>query len=92
MEPTLSQALHLINGNTLTEKIGHAEGRLQRLLKAKKSDREILRDLYLAAYSRVPSEREEREVLEAIKGGDRKVVLEDVFWAVLNSAEFLFTH
>jgi hypothetical protein len=92
MEPTLSQALHLINGTTLAEKISHADGRLKRLLVEKTSDREILRELFLAAYARVPTAREEKDLLAAIAEGDRAIVLEDVFWAVLNSAEFLFNH
>ncbi len=53
-EPNLSQALHLMNGEALQEKIASPEGRLAKLVAAKKSEAEILDDLYLAAYGRPP--------------------------------------
>ena len=92
MEPTLSQALHLINGDTVSAKIKDKNGRLSKRLSAKASDQEILHELYQAAYSRLPTEAEERDLLSMLKSGDRRVLLEDIYWAVLNSAEFLFNH
>jgi hypothetical protein len=41
----------------------------------------------------MPSERERIETLAVVlQATDRKQALEDVFWAILNSPEFLFNH
>ncbi|MEQ8768376.1 MAG: DUF1549 and DUF1553 domain-containing protein [Planctomycetota bacterium] len=92
-EPTLGQALHLINGPTLTQKLRHERGRLKQLLASEASDEVILETLYLSAYARPPRPDELEALRAEIEGaGDRAAVLEDVFWAILNSKEFLFTH
>ena len=46
-EPNISQALDLMNGDAVQEKVASPQGRLAKLLEAKKSDDEILNDLYL---------------------------------------------
>jgi hypothetical protein len=91
--PTLSQALHLINGQTMTSKIGAANGRLTRLVTASAPAEEIINDLYLAAYSRPPQPDEKTTLLKAVTDAkDKKAALEDVYWAILNSKEFVFNH
>ena len=92
-EPTLSQALHLINGPTIANKIKAGGGRLDRLMKAESTPESIIQELYVAALTRRPTEKE----LEAAKqyvaqSPNVRAGLEDVFWAVLNSREFVFNH
>jgi hypothetical protein len=92
-ESNLSQALQMINGPTVHNKLRDANGRIAKLVAANKSDDEIIHELYLAALSRKPVPAE----LEAAKkhiaaGGDRKLAMEDIGWALLNSKEFLFQH
>lgn len=92
MEPTLSQALHLINGDTVNAKIRQG-AIIDTMLKQKMEPLEIAEKLYISALSRRPTEAE----LENFKGlfADPKLVkqgLEDIFWALLNSREFLFNH
>jgi hypothetical protein len=93
MEPTLSQALHLMNGDSVNDRIrqGNVVGRL---LKAGKSGNEIVQELYLRAFGRTPLPKEWDAVNKALaEGADAKqAVLEDLFWALLNSKEFYFTH
>jgi len=91
-EPTLSQALHLINGNTVHNKI-RSGGLVKKLLEAKKTPAEITEHLYVRCLSRKPTS-EEAERLAALVAQAESVEqgLEDVFWAVLNSREFLFNH
>jgi hypothetical protein len=88
------QALHLMNSNKLQSKIASSEGRAKKLGDSKLSEKEIVSDLYLAAYSRSPTEEEMALALEAFSGKEtsRKSAIEDLMWALLNSAEFVFNH
>ncbi len=92
MEPNLSQALHLINGDTVGNKIRQGNV-IKKLIDAGKSDDEILKELYLRCFSREPNESE----FTALKGTiteneNRQQALEDIFWALLNAREFVFNH
>jgi len=92
MEPTLSQALHLLNGDTTNNRI--RQGRvIDEMLKEKMEPLQIVEQLYITCLTRKPTQAE----LDSIKplfaeGSDVKQGLEDVFWALLNSREFLFNH
>jgi hypothetical protein len=89
----LAQALQLINGPTVNEKVRSASNRLTGLLASKKSEKEILDDLYFVALSRAPEVDEVKAALAHIaKGKDKRKAWEDVLWAVLNTREFLFRH
>ncbi|MGE0607466.1 MAG: DUF1549 and DUF1553 domain-containing protein [Pirellulales bacterium] len=91
-EPTLSQALHLINGETAEGKI-RAGGVLQKLTAAGMTPPQVIEQLYLRTLSRQPS-TQEMEKFNGLLAADPEPakVLEDVFWALLNSREFLFNH
>lgn len=92
MEPNLGQALHLLNGESVHQKV--KEGAVvKHLLEAKKSTPQVLSDLYLRCLSRRPTDDETRSVESQLIGAkDQRLALEDVFWALLNSREFLFNH
>jgi hypothetical protein len=91
-QPNLSQALHLINGDTIQKKI--VKGRvIDRLMKSKVSNRDIVDELYLRCLSRSPTDLERDALVDQIRSSDnRKQALQDIFWALLNSREFLFNH
>lgn len=94
MEPTLSQALHLMNGDAVHSNI-QAGGVITKLInEEKKTDKEIIEELYLRCFGRFPNEKELATVNKALAEtpDNRKAVLEDLFWALLNSKEFFFTH
>jgi len=92
-ESNLSQALQMINGPTVHNKLRAENGRIHKMIQEKKSDDDIIRTLYLAALSRVPVEAEIAASKKHIAASsDRKLALEDVGWAILNSKEFLFQH
>jgi hypothetical protein len=89
--PDLRQVLHLLNNPALQQLIASDAGRIPKLLAAGKSDREICEELYLAALSRFPDDEEMQSMLEYVAGTpDRRKALEDVLWAVLNTAEFAY--
>ena len=92
MEPTLSQALHLLNGGTVNDKIKQG-GLVPKLIAARKYPEERVMELYVRCLSRKPTP-EELEKLQPLfaEGSDQARALEDVFWALLNSREFLFNH
>jgi hypothetical protein len=94
-EPSLVQALHISNGETISKKLAAKEGKLESLMASGLADYRIIEELYLSALSRYPSDQELRQFLDVINEtpeDDRRAVLEDVFWAVLSSREFLFNH
>jgi hypothetical protein len=92
-DSNLAQALQLINGPTVNEKLRAVNNRIGRLLAKKLSEREILNDLYLATLSRLPTEEDVKVSLEHVgKAQDKRKAWEDVHWALVNSKEFLFRH
>lgn len=92
-DSNLSQALQLINGPTVHNKIRAENGRVHQWIKAGKTDQEITSLLYLTALSRQPSETELQTAARHIAAtSDRSQALEDIAWAVINSKEFLFQH
>jgi hypothetical protein len=92
MEPNLSQALHLLNGDTVHNRI--RDGKLiERRLAEKKSPEEIIDELYVRSVTRHPTDDERTAFAAALeKEPDQKKELEDIYWALLNSREFLFNH
>jgi len=88
------QVLHLMNSNKVQSRIANAEGRAKKLAESKMSEREIVEDLYLSAYGRTPTEEELRIASKAFASDSatRKTAIEDLMWAMINSAEFVFNH
>jgi hypothetical protein len=92
MEPNLSQALHLLNGDTVTNRI--REGKLiDGRFADKKTPTDIVDELYVRTLTRRPTTEESNALAAAIdEASDKKKEVEDVFWAILNSREFSFNH
>jgi hypothetical protein len=66
-----------------------------KVLDQKLPDEKIINDLYLNSLSRYPKETEKDKLLEilgAAPESERRQAVEDIYWAVLSSKEFLFNH
>ncbi len=92
-EPTLAQVLHLVNGDTVQSALKAKEGRLEQLVASETAPADAIHQLWLAAYSRPPTDAEKQQVETYIASAeDKRIALEDTFWSVLNSKEFIFNH
>jgi hypothetical protein len=100
-EPSITQALHVINGDTINRKLTASRGLIQELITANAGNEAAIERIYLAALSRYPSADEKTALSAALAAastgatGDasaRRKALEDLAWAILTGREFLFTH
>jgi len=92
MEPNLSQALHLLNGDTVEQKI-RSGGLIKARLAAKETPEQIIEELYIRSFSRKPVEKELASLKAILASAPSpKEFLDDLFWSLLNSREFLFNH
>jgi uncharacterized protein DUF1553 len=103
-EPSITQALHVINGDTLNKKLSDPNGFASLALKLGLGDARILEHLFLAAYSRYPNQNEKQSLSAALaksrettgspeaQRDARQKALEDMMWALLTSKEFLFNY
>jgi uncharacterized protein DUF1549/uncharacterized protein DUF1553 len=88
---SLSQALNLINGATVSDAIGDPEGRIAHWVIEKLSDKKMVEELYLAALSRPPEPKEfELGLSYLAQSPNRAERAQDLMWALINSNAFLF--
>lgn len=93
MEPSLSQALHLLNGDTVNSKIVQGKFVASRMKEGKKP-LEIINEMYISCLSRKPTDKEYSSLIQVLDENkkDEANTLNDVFWSLLNSREFIFNH
>jgi hypothetical protein len=95
-EPSVTQALHVANGDTFNKKLGSPNGRIAQAIASARPDSELIENAFIAALSRKPSDKELQQFTsslgEAKDAKERRLVLEDAYWALLSSREFLFNH
>ncbi len=95
-EPSMAQALHIANGDTMNVKLAEKNNRIASMLASGKPDAALVRDAYLLCLSRPPTEGESKGVLEVLAAAkspeEKRLALEDVFWGLMSSREFLFNH
>jgi hypothetical protein len=92
LEPTLSQSLHMLNGDATTNRIRQG-GLIPKRLAEKKTPEQIIEELYLRTLVRRPAPIEMDRLKAALnEEPDKAKGLEDVFWALMNTREFVFNH
>ena len=92
-DSNLSQALQMINGPLIHEKLQNEGNRIRSLVEAGKDNAQIVNELYQVALCRLPQAEEIDAAEKHIAAQeDRVKALEDVCWALLNAKEFLFQH
>ncbi len=92
-EPSMTQVLHILNGETLLQKLEAKDNRLSKQLEANLPPEQLADELFLAALSRFPTDRERQrmaEILGVASPEERRQSVEDLYWSVLSSKEFLF--
>ncbi|MCZ6678058.1 MAG: DUF1549 domain-containing protein [Candidatus Poribacteria bacterium] len=91
LEPTLTQALHMINSRYVNNKVQAGNGTIARLMKSDLTDDLVIQDLYLRTLSRTPSPTELAETKKYIaESPSRREGFEDLLWALISSRNFLF--
>ncbi len=94
-QPSIAQMLHIANGDTLNEKLKSPNNHLTKLLTAKLTDEQLIEEAFLLTLARLPAADELKrstEILASTGAAGRRETLEDLFWALLSTKEFLFNH
>jgi hypothetical protein len=93
-EASIAQVLHLLNSPEIHAKLAHESGTVVRLVKQVPDDAALVEELYLAWFSRVPTESERATALRhfAANRSNRRAAAEDLAWSLQNSLEFIFNH
>lgn len=101
--PSMKQVLHLLNGEMLNDKLarmadekqGFTQNRIGQAIENDLPDEQIVEEAYLATLGRPPTGEERKEMLAALADvpvADRRIAVEDLYWGLMTSNEFLFQH
>jgi len=78
-----------MTSNRLTDK----DNRLGQMMAAKQTDAEMLNELFLRAFSRLPSEATAKSLSAHVaESTDKRLAWEDILWMIINSREFIYQH
>lgn len=94
-DPSMAQVLHIANGNTLNAKLAAKGNRIDQYITKQTPMEQVIEEAYLWALSRPPTDAERSRLLPVLNSAsdkDKRQVIEDLFWSLLSSNEFLFDH
>jgi hypothetical protein len=90
-DSTTPQVLHLMNSPAFNRKLALDSGRPAKLAAGTANNDKIAEEVYLLAYGRFPTDVERNAAIKSLAArGNRRQAIEDLFWALLNTPEFLF--
>jgi len=96
IQPSMVQAMHLSNGDTINKKLAQRDSRVTSLIGGGGVDGgQLVDEAFMICLSRESTREEKMPFVEALAKADTKEkreVLEDLFWALMTSREFLFQH
>jgi hypothetical protein len=92
-DPSMTQVLDISNGDTINKKLDAKDCRITGWIDGKLGPDQIIEHAYLSAFSRFPTTQERAKLAKIIQASaDRRAAVEDMYWALLSSKEFLFNH
>ena len=94
-EPSMVQVLHLVNGDTINEKLAVEKNVIGAALETDTPLGGIVDSAYLRALSRFPTEDERTRILTILSQTpteETRQSIEDLYWSILSSREFPFQH
>jgi hypothetical protein len=92
-KPSMVQVLHLSNGDTLNSNLRSEKSCINVMIQ--QSDEQVIEETYLLCLSRLPSDAERKRLSRIFDDSpeiERREAVEDLFWALMTSREFLFQH
>ncbi len=94
---TVVQALLMMNGREINDAITRKDkGTVAKAMKSSSNSQQVINDLFLATYNRPAKAAEIKKIAQALpmrtREKDPMAPYQDVFWALLNSNEFLLNH
>jgi hypothetical protein len=91
-ESTVVQALHLMNAPNIASKLTSDTGLCKRLAESDRTAQQLVEELYLIAFSRLPTAQEQSDLVAEFEkpDNDRRKLVEDILWSMLNSPEFIY--
>src|SRR5262249_2823413 len=99
VQTSILQALYFLNGKVVADAASLAKSKTLKTVvnaAASVSTAKRIEELYLSVLSRKPRPEESKRLVKYVDSGgpaqDRKTALGDVFWALLNSTEFILNH
>ena len=96
---SLPQALNLVNGATISDAVADSNGRIAKAVLGGRSDRDLLEEMYLASWGRLPNAAEMKQGLAYLRAAQpgvaargRTARAQDILWALVNSKPFLYNY
>ena len=90
-DSTTPQVLHLMNAPELNRKLSLDSAQPAQLTASEQTNESIVEEAFLRVYCRPPTADEATIALATLPERDeRRAAVEDLFWALLNTAEFLY--
>ena len=94
--PSMVQVLHINNGTTINDRLRHEGSCVDKAVNNQHDVQTVIEEAYLRTLSRTPLPEEISGLMgiwnEASNKTEQRELLEDLFWSIMSSREFLFNH
>ncbi|MFL2869898.1 MAG: DUF1549 and DUF1553 domain-containing protein [Pirellulaceae bacterium] len=89
-DPTMAQALHLLNAPEIELKLQSGNGRVSELTKSDLDVDKLIEEIALVTANRLPNQKEIAIGKQLLNNPSRRQGIEDFLWVMMNSYDFLF--